>query len=229
MVQFNLLPDIKIQYLKARHEKRIFMLASTIVVIASVSILVLLFSFVFVVQRKSINDLNKDISSKGGQLRSTADLDKILTVQNQLKSLTGLHDQKAVVNSLFGYVSQVTPSDVSIARLTLDFAQSTITITGSAKSLEVVNIFTDTLKFTTYATETNKDQEKNAFLEVVLTNFGRDANNATYTINAKFDPIIFSEQEKVTLTVPNKVTTRSEVAQPSALFQNQQTQTGQGQ
>lgn len=220
MVQFNLLPDIKIQYLKARHQKRLFMLTSTVVIIATITIMVILISFVFGVQRKSINDLNKDVDSQGGSLSATPELDKILTVQNQLKALPGLHDNKAVASRLFGYVGQVTPSDVTIARLKVNFVDSTLTVSGSAKNLEVVNTFADTLKFTLFTTTDDKTP-KQAFSEVVLTNFGRDDKLATYTITAKFDPIIFSELEEVTLTVPNVVTTRSEVAQPSALFQEQ--------
>lgn len=225
MVQFNLLPDIKVQYIKARSQKQLFVFISTIVIIATVVIIVLLVSFVFGVQRKSINDLNKDIDSKGSALTSTPDLDRILTVQNQLKALPDLHDEKPVATRLYGYVSQVTPSDATIARIRVDFAENTLTISGSATSLEVVNVFTDTLKFTTFTTK-NNSTATSAFSEVVLTNFGRDDKTATYTITAKFDPIIFSELEEVALTVPNIVTTRSEVAQPKALFEPQQ---GQGQ
>lgn len=227
MVQFNLLPDIKIQYIKARRQKRLVTFTSTIVVVSALSVLVLLISFVFGIQKKSMNDLNKDIDDKGSQLRATPELDKILTVQNQLKALPGLHDQKPIVNRLFGYVSQVTPSDASIARIDVDLVEKIVTINGSASSLETVNVFTDTLKFTNFTTESSKDDEQRAFSEVVLSNFSRDQESATYTITAKFDPLIFSGLENVTLTVPNIVTTRSEVAQPSALFQQNETGTEQ--
>lgn len=223
MVQFNLLPEIKIQYLKAKRQKHLFVLGSTVAVVASLAIMTLLLSFVFIVQKKSISDLNKDIDSKGSELQSTEDLDRILTVQNQLNVISGLHDEKAVASRLFGYVSQFTPSSASIARLNVDFVENLMTISGSADSLETVNKFTDTLKFTSYTTAENQD-EKKAFSEVVLSNFGRDSKDASYTITAKFDPVIFSEQQDVKLTVPNIVTTRSEVAQPSALFQKSETE-----
>lgn len=221
MIQFNLLPEIKIQYLKARQQKRMVVLISTIAVVASVVILVLLASFVFGVQKKSIGDLNKDIDSKGSELQNTKDLSQILTVQNQLRALPELHDQKAVASRLFGYISQTTPADASIARININFIDSTMAISGSATTLETVNIFTDTLKFTQYKTASQEEDEdgKPAFSEVVLSTFGRDSKGATYTITIKFDPLIFSELEEVTLIVPNIVTTRSEVARPEALFQ----------
>ncbi|MGH7157773.1 MAG: hypothetical protein ACREGD_01715 [Candidatus Saccharimonadales bacterium] len=226
MVQFNLLPDIKVQYLKARRQKRLFMTASTVVIIGTVVIIAVLSSFVFGVQRKSLNDLSRDIDQKGAALSSTPDLDRILTVQNQLKSLPGLHNDKAVAGRLYGYVSQITPADATIARLHVDFAKNTISISGSASSLEVVNVFTDTLKFTQFTTAKNNTAQQ-AFSSVVLSSFGRDEEVATYTITAAFDPAIFSELEEVKLTVPNVVTTRSEVAQPAALFQQQTGEQGE--
>src|SRR5688572_24538560 len=166
MVQFNLLPEIKIQYLKARQQKHLVVLISTITVVASLVVVILLVSFVFGVQKKSIGDLNKDIDSKGSELQNTEDLDQILTVQNQLRSLTDLHDKKPVATRLFGYISQTTPADASIARTNVNFIENTIIISGSATTLETVNIFTDTLKFTEYTTDgQDEDEGKPAFSE----------------------------------------------------------------
>jgi Tfp pilus assembly protein PilN len=225
MIQFNLLPDIKIQYLKARRQKHLVLLGSVVVIIASVAVLAILISVVFGVQKKSISDLSSDIDTASAQLEATRDLDKMLTVQNQLKSLAALHDAKPVASRLFGYITQATPTAASISKLNTDFALKTMSISGSADTLQTVNTFADTLKFTTYHTATQADSEKQAFTNVVLSSFGRDSKGATYTITLAFDPIIFSELEDVTLTVPNKVTTRSTTEQPSALFK--QSETGQ--
>lgn len=221
MIQFNLLPDIKIQYLKARRQKHLVLLGSAVVVVASLAILVILISIVFVLQKKNISDLSKDIDTASSELQSTPDLTKMLTVQNQLRVLPGLHDAKPVASRLFTYISQSTPSAASLARLNVDYVQSIMTISGSADSLETVNTFVDTLKFATYHGELSPKDEKPAFSNVVLSAFGRDTKGATYTINLKFDPVIFSEKDEITLTVPKKVTTRSETEQPEALFQTE--------
>ncbi|HUS25763.1 MAG TPA: hypothetical protein VMY99_00250 [Nevskiaceae bacterium] len=219
MIQFNLLPDIKMQYIKARRQKRLVMLAATMASIVAASILVLLLAIVYVAQKKNLSDLNSDIKTYSTQLKSTKDLDKILTVQNQLKSLPALHNQKAVAGRLFVYLPQLTPTTASIAKLDVDFAANTISVGGSADALTTVNKFTDTLKFTTYSTKDLQVSGKRAFSDVVLTTFARNDKGATYTIDLKFDPTIFKEDSDVTLTVPNIISTRSEVEQPSALFQ----------
>lgn len=212
-IQFNLLPEIKIQYLKARRQKHLVVLGSVITIVASVVILVVLISVVFAVQKKSIGDLNKDIQTTSSELKGTEDLNKMLTVQNQLRVLPGLHDAKPVATRIFGYMSKSTPPNASISRLNVDFPKQAMTISGAAPSLEIINKFADTLKSTTYHTAKNDKTEKKAFSDVVLSSFGRDSKGATYTITLKFDPLIFSELEDITLTVPQKT------EQNGALFQ----------
>lgn len=222
MIQFNLLPDIKVQYLHARRQKRLVLLASTITTVASVVVVISLISAVFGVQKKSISDLSRDISTASNKLESTPNLTKMLTVQNQLKALPSLHETKPMAFRIFEYIAQSTPTNVSISRLNVDFAAQTLTISGSSTALETVNTFTDTLKFTTYHTADAPKEEVPAFSNVVLSAFGRDSKGASYTIVFAFDPVIFNEAEDVTLTVPNKITTRSQTEQPSALFQQQE-------
>lgn len=218
MIQFNLLPDIKIQYLKAKRQKHLVLFGSAVVMIASVTVLILLASYVFGVQKKSISDLTSDIETASEELQSTPDLNKILTVQNQLNVLPGLHNEKPVANRVFNYLNQATPVEASIARMEVDFAGSTMSLTGSANSLETINKFVDTLKFTNFTTSNDKES-KPAFSDVVLATFGRDSDGANYTIDLSFDPEIFSEVVNVKLSVPNIITTRSEVEQPDVLFE----------
>ncbi len=203
MIQFNLLPDIKIQYLKAKRQKQLVMLASIITVSISIAALVLLIVVVFGVQKKSIADLSSDIKANSTQLKSTQNLNKILTVQNQLNSLPSLHDGKAVVPRLFTFIEQVTPTAASINSLNADFAQHTMVVTGTADTLATVNTFTDGLKFATYHTAAAPKAELPAFSSVVLSNFGRDNKDASYTITLSFAAPLFSEVSDTILTVPN--------------------------
>jgi len=216
MIQFNLLPDVKMEYMKTRRTKRLVIAISITASVTSLVILISLLMVVLVFQKKYMNDLSKDIATYSKDLQATTDIDKILTVQNQLNSLTALHKDKPDVNRVFPYFKAVTPLQASIASLVIDYSEGTITINGSADSLVTVNKFVDTLKFTDF---THEDETKRAFSEVVLTAFGRADKGASYTLSLKFDPIIFSNTEKVTLKVPDKITTRSETEKPAALFE----------
>lgn len=218
MIQFNLLPDVKLEYIKARRLKRSVMFISTLIAGGALGILILLYVGVAVFQKEHLNDLSADIATNSKKLNSIKDLNKILTIQNQLNSLSDLHDKKLTTSRLFPYMQQVTPADVSVASLNVDFTSQKIIITGSAKSLTTVNQFVDTLKFTTFSVA-GDDTQLPAFSQVVLSSFGRDDKGASYTINLKFDATIFEGTKEVKLKVPSKVTSRSETEKPDALFQ----------
>jgi len=201
MVQFNLLPDVKLQYVKSIRTKRLLTVTSVLASAAALTVLLLAFIAVDVVQKKSLKDLGNDITKYSSQLQSNNDLSKILTVQNQLGTLETLHKQKPVTSRFFTYISQVTPAQASLNKVTLDYGPGTLTVGGTAPSLDVVSTYTNTLKATTYTTDSNKTAT-NAFSDVVLSSFGRDNNIASFTITLKFDPVIFSSASKVTLNVP---------------------------
>jgi Tfp pilus assembly protein PilN len=219
MIQFNLLPDIKIQYLKAKRQEHAVVLGAVVATIAAITVLIVLLAVVHGLQKKSINDLSADIKASSKQLQETPNLTKILTVQSQLTSLPALHDKKAASSRLFEFMSQLTPEKATISEFEVDTALNTLAIKGATEDLTVVNRYVDTLKFTTYALG-ERDTKKNAFSKVVLASFTRSDKAATYGITLAFDPAILSNKEEASLTVPQIISTRSEVDKPSALFQS---------
>ena len=224
VAQLNLLPDVKLEYLKTSRNKRLVFSVSMIVIISSVAIILLLVSIAYVFQKKNLSDLNADIVTYNSQLKDTPDLSKVLTIQNQLNTLPSLHENKAVAARLFDYVQQMTPEQASITQLDVDFEAHTMTVTGKAPLLDVANKFTDTIKFTTYhmtnAEKTDVNDDPKAFSNVVLSQFVRNSSGANYTITLEYDPIIFDSGSAVKLGVPKIISTRSSTEQPKALFEN---------
>lgn len=221
MIQFNLLPDVKLASIKAARVKKLTISVSLIVGSVAFGVLVVLFLLVNVVQKQYMKGLNSDIKISTAKIRATPDLSKVLTVQNQLSTLPSLHSEKPIASRMYDYLTQVTPSNISLTDVNVDFAASTIKLTGEAPSLDAVNTFVDTLKFTTYSTDKDNSQKK-PFSNVVLASFTRKPTNATYDITLTFDKAIFDVTNVVKLTVPSKVTTRSVIEKPTGLFtQNQ--------
>lgn len=223
MTQLNLLPDVKLEFLRTTRLKRLVIGISFIVSAASIIIILLLVSIVFVFQKKNLNDLNADIATYNNQLKGKPELAKVLTVQNQLNALTGLHDQKPVTGRMFEYLQQLTPTAASVTQLNVDYDQHTMIITGTAPSLEVANTFIDTLKFTNYQKVGSSDESTpKAFSDVVLGQFSRNGTGANYTINLSYDEQIFKSDAQVSLIIPKIVSTRSSTEQPTDLFQGEQ-------
>lgn len=219
MIQFNLLPDVKIEFIKAVHFRRMVTVISSGITVLALVVAIGLFLLVNVAQKQHLANLNRDIEKHSKTLKETPDLDKILTIQNQLDSLTSLHENKAEMSRLKEYLAQITPAQVSYAKITVNVTDKKMSFSGSADSLRTVNQFVDTLKFTKFTIE--KEEEKNAFSDVVLTSFGRDEKGASYQIDFVFDQLIFNNTKDVTLVVPNIVTTRSVQQKPDTegLFQ----------
>jgi Tfp pilus assembly protein PilN len=221
MIQFNLLPDVKIAFIKAKKAKRVVMVIAGIAVVVSLGLLAIMFSAV-TVQKNHIKDLNKEIKSNESSLSGTKDLAKILTIQNQLNSLPAIYAQRPVTSRLYTYIQATTPKQISITKVDLEFEANTLEIEGTADTLESVNRYIDTIKFTTFTTVNTVDKKlsitnkTNAFSGVVLSKFNRDTKTASYTVTFGFDPKIFDGAEKVTLNVPKTVTTRSETELPGS-------------
>lgn len=245
MIQFNLLPDVKLQYIKARKNKRFVIVVSVLVSAVAIGIMVLLFLST-VLQKQHLSNVSNDIKQDSEKLTGTPDLDKVLTIQNQLKSLSSLHDKKPEVTRLFGYLPQITPNEVSISELSVDFDQHTIAFRGNADALSTINKFVDTLKFTDYnvplANERGEPlvdgngqpqfESKKAFSSVVLASFSLNPEEpdpkkkAGYEVTIAFDPILFDITKTVSLSIPRNsdgtpfISTRSETEKPRELFIN---------
>lgn len=228
MIQLNLLPDVKLEYIRAQRSRRLVFTVSIIVGAVAIALLAILLS-VDGLQKKHLNDLNRDIGSESSKLQNEPQIGKILTVQNQLESLTALHAAKPAASRLFdSYLNQITPAQVNISSLNFDFVKQAATITGTADALSSINKYVDTLKYTSYTVSGSKTANP-AFSNVVLSAFSLNtsststaSNNssqaANYTITLSYDKNIFDITKAVTLSVPNLIPTRSQLSQPTDLF-----------
>lgn len=215
MIQFNLLPDVKLDYIKAQRQRSLVFTVSFIVTAAAVGLLLLLLILVGL-QKKHLTDLSNDIKTNVQTLQKKPNINTILTVQNQLQSLTALHASKPAADRLFSYMNQVTPAQVAITNLDVDFTAYTMVITGTSDSLKNVNKYVDTLKLTRYSVAGGVDDAP-AFSNVVLSSFALASNNkdpsqaASYSISLNYNKDIFDITKSVTLTVPT-ITKRSDAA-----------------
>lgn len=226
MIQINLLPDVKNEYIKTQRKKRLVILSS--VVVSGVAIGALLLQLGIVgTQKALLSKSESNVKKNASKLEGTQDLNKILTIQNQISKLNELHASKPVVARIFTYLPQITPNDVQIDKLDFSIPDSTMTISGTAGSIESINKYADTLKFTKVIVDGQPPTP--AFNTVVLQSYstGNKGTSATkgasYTITFKYDPSFFDSSKKVSLEVPKIISTRSETERPNALF-NQSTE-----
>lgn len=199
MIQFNLLPDVKKEYVKAKRLKRLIMSASVLVSAGIVGITVLMFTFVHVAQKRHISSLTSDIENTTTEIKSTDNLNDILTVQNQLSLLPGLHESKPETSRVFDYIAFVSPGTVRLSSLNLNLEDSTVSLSGSADTIATVNKFVDNIKAATYASAGSDDEQ--AVYNNVATDLSGGNEGATFSINMGFDEKIFDNTQEILMRI----------------------------
>jgi hypothetical protein len=109
MIEINLIPDVKQELLKAQRARTIVISSSIFASIVAVGVVVLLLVYLFGVQGIRSAVLDGQITDKNEKLSSVQDLSKILTIQNQLKSIDELNSKKNMDSRVFDLVSAITP------------------------------------------------------------------------------------------------------------------------
>jgi hypothetical protein len=81
MIEFNLLPDVKLAFIKTRRTKRLVILTSGVLSVAALVIFVFLLFYVDVIQKQHVDSLGSNITKEQSLLGNTGNLDKTLTIQ----------------------------------------------------------------------------------------------------------------------------------------------------
>lgn len=219
MIEFNLLPDIKQQFIKARRTKRLIVSLSIIVGGIAIAIFILLLLYVDVFQKARINSLKNQINNSNSQLASNTNLNKILTIQNQLNTLPTIYKQLPASNRLFNYLTELLPVNATVSSLSVDFTKDTVNMSGTADSAETINQFIDTLNFANY-TVAGSTASTPAFSAITVGSISvsNSTNSTNYSLTFNFDPRLFNSQYNTQLIVPSLTTTRSILNQPTDIF-----------
>ncbi len=203
MVQINLLPNIKRDYLKAQQMKHLVILASFLITVVSISLLVVLFIYVQILQPRHRQNIQTDIDSGIAELKDKDNSIKIVTVQGVLEQIPALQDQKMITSSLFNYLNGFTPRDVSYTEARLDTDLGTLTLTGSTKTLEKANILANNLKSAKFTyTESDTTSTIQPFSSVVFATLGKaekveqGSNPVTFQLTVKIDTVMFKQSIK---------------------------------
>ncbi len=203
-VQINLLPEAKADFVKGQANQARWLKLTVLVAGVLAALFIIVAGLVYGLQRHQLSSAAKNLASAQAQLQQVPDLNKMLTVKNQLNTLIGLHDQKHAAGRLFGFLSKVTPAKATISSLAIDFKTSAMTLSGNADSLSTVNALIDTLKLAQMKSDNNPTPQA-AFPSVVESSFGSSGGNTNYSLNIKFAPSLFDNRlSGVSLVFPSQ-------------------------
>ncbi len=199
MVQINLLPDVKQEYLKSQQSKHTFVIGAALVSALFITILALVYAYVSIAQPRHLTNLQTDIDESTKQSKEVTDAVEMVTVQGALEQLPGLQDKKQITSRLFGYINSFTPKDVSYAEIKLDLSTNILTLRGETTNYEQTNVLANNLK-SAQLTYTQNDSAATIkpFSQVIFTSLGKAEQATTnrtvsFQIDMQVDPTMFGE------------------------------------
>lgn len=141
MISLNLLPDVKKDLLRVRRERNLVVSISVVVVGASIGVLLLLSGTlgVLVATKALMENGIKNDEQTIKQAQKKKQLDKYITVQNQLKQIGKLKSDQQVYSRLMDYLTQLNPAapnnvQISSAKIEAPAGSSGDTSSSSSSS-----------------------------------------------------------------------------------------------
>lgn len=239
MIEINLIPDVKKEYLKAKKARMLVISGAIFVSIASVGIVALLGLYLVGVQGLISARADEDIKSNQKELQRVPDLTNMLTIQSQLLNINKLHDQENITSRLFDVlkaIRPIQPNQVTFSSVKYDAETKAVHIDGQAANGYVaVDVFKKTIEASTftYQNKDNKTFTRPLGQNVTLSNlsYGEDASGAKvlrFTIDFNYDESLFASSVKNLFVVsPDKQNaTDSYKYLPTSLFSSRAKEVG---
>lgn len=236
MIRLNLLPDIKREYIRARRiEARVITLA-TLASIGAVAGIVALGLWVYGAQTLQKNLLNSSIEKRMSELKSKKDINKYVTVQNQLTHIDSLHGNKVIISRVFDVLSKLNPkapNNITISDLTVDTTNTIMSFEGQVGTYTALETFRDTLKNAELQYQVEGESGSNTeklFSDVLIVSQAIGKDQATqkdyvsFKISAKYSTRVFAVNvNSFQVIVPNIETTQSKQDAPDVFGGDQKT------
>ena len=134
MIEINLLPNVKRELLKTRAMRNRVISISFLVGGASIAAVVVL-ALILGSQIAAEAVQNGVIKDRNDKLMAVEDLNKVVTIQNQLTKINEQHSGKKINSRIFDVVTAVNPvapNNVSFSDIKVNPESKTITLEGSA-------------------------------------------------------------------------------------------------
>lgn len=209
MIQINLLPDVKLHYLRTQRNKRLVFTFAGLTAAAAVAVVVLLALHVYVNQAFHTSQLQSDIDNLTAEYTNIDNLDTILTVREQLIELPGLHAEKPASTRISGFLAKLVPSDIKIGELSVDYVDNVMRIEGVGEDTKSVNRFADILKNATYSSG-DGTTPSGVFSGVEFDIGVTGEDGLGFDTRMDFDPEIFNiTNDEVDISVPSTTSTQS--------------------
>jgi hypothetical protein len=136
MIEINLIPDVKQEFIHAQKMRNFAITASMLTGLAAVAVVVIL-GLLLGAQALHETLARGEVDTQFKKLQSVENIDNVLTIQNQLSKISEINNSKTVDSRLFDVltaVSPAAPNDIKVASVQLNPVDKVLTIEGSASN-----------------------------------------------------------------------------------------------
>lgn len=152
MIEINLIPDIKREFLRNQRMRARVILGSITVCLAAGGLIVGMF-LVLGAQELFDKSASENIEKKHAELTTSyPNLNNIATIQSQVESVSALNEEKQIMSRLtavLGAIRPPAPNEVSISEVTVNPEEKTLTLQGVAPGgFNVADAFRKTIERT---------------------------------------------------------------------------------
>lgn len=231
MIEINLVPDVKQELLHAQRVRLSVITISIIVGIAAIGIVVIL-GLLLGVQGARGYLLDNAISSDSQKLASVPDINKTLTIQNQLDKISTIHQSSHVDSRIFNVLTSLASgkgdAKIQYSTIAVDTTNDTVTIQAQTPTFNGLDVFKKTLTATQFrytSGDSTSKQTENLASNIDLSNQtqAQDATGkhvVTFTLSFTYTADLLSPQSKNAQIVLPTATNATDSYEgiPSSLF-----------
>ena len=210
MLQLNLLPDVKKEFLRAQRMRNIVITVCTFATVAAVAVLLILGGVMGgqALVKSNLTNSISNFKSDIAQEKTDKNLDDYLTVQNQLRHIDDLKAQHMTYSRLLGFLKQlnpVAPNNVSLSAASISGTNSssgnanTMTLTGTTASFASLDKFKNILASARVSYSANPDSDvieeplfDTASILVTEASLAQDSGGVNFTVIMNYNTAVFS-------------------------------------
>lgn len=230
MIEINLVPDIKQEFLKTQRQRNRVISYSILAGIIAVGVVII--TALWYASMLGLGTLySNQIDNNSKELLGAQDLNKTVTLQSQLATIDALHSAKqdySIIADLLEKVNPARPNNIKIVQTKVDPATRKMTITGTAENgYQALAVLKKTIEDTkvqyTDNNEVKSVQLTKKVYDAQQTTFGEDSSGKRvlqFTVGFEYAEELTKSGANVTV-IPSETkreVTDSKLGVPTSLF-----------
>lgn len=231
MIEINLVPDVKQELIHAQRVRMSVMSISTVIGLVAIGVVIVMGLLLGVQGARGLL-LDNSISANSKKLEQVPDINKTLTIQNQLDQIATIHDSEHVNSRIFSVLTSLAQNGsegaIQYSSVAIDSSSNTVTVQAQTPTFNGLDAYKKTLAATQFQYTTSGSSSPTT--ESLASNIGisnqtqaQDSTGnkvVTFTLSFTYDNALVSPSSQNAKTILPQATnaTDSYKGIPASLF-----------